>query len=118
MNPAFNNVYDLRFGFRWVNANTNSANSIAFGVDDVFLVGNFNQTSNPIDINVTYFSDSVICQGTYLTFGYEISDTLCGGQYLIELSDANGNFGNPTALWTTTMFYPNTSSFITILDPK
>ena len=118
MNPAFNNVYDLRFGFRWVNANTNSANSIAFGVDDIFLVGNFNQTSNPIDINVTYLSDSIICQGTYLVFGYEISDTLCGGQYLIELSDANGNFGNPTALWTTTMVYPNTSSFLTIQIPN
>jgi len=118
MNPAFNNVYDLRLGFRWVNTSSNSANSISFGVDDIFLVGNFNQTSNPIDINVTYLSDSVVCQGNYLIFGYEISDTLCGGQYLIELSDANGNFTNPTALWTTSMFYPNTSSFLMIQIPN
>ena len=118
MNPAFNNVFDLRFGFRWVNASSALPNSISFGVDDIFLVGNFNQTTNPIDINVTYLSDSVICQGTYLIFRYEISDTLCGGQYLIELSDANGNFANPTALWTTTMFYPNTSSLLMIQIPN
>ena len=114
MNPAFNNVFDLRFGFRWVNASSALPNSISFGVDDIFLVGNFNQTANPIDINVTYLSDSIICQGNFLIFRYEISDTLCGGQYLIELSDANGNFANPTALWTTTMFYPNTSSLLMI----
>ena len=118
MNPAFNNVYDLRFGFRWINTSSTLANSISFGVDDIFLVGNFNQTTNPIDINVTYLSDSVICQGNYLIFRYEISDTLCGGQYLIELSDANGNFANPTALWTTTMFYPNTSSTLMIQIPN
>ena len=118
MNPAFSNVFDLRFGFRWVNASSTLPNSISFGVDDIFLVGNFNQTSNPIDINVTYLSDSVICQGNYLIFRYEISDTLCGGQYLIELSDANGNFTNPTALWTTSMFYPNTSSLLMIQIPN
>ncbi|MBC8265895.1 MAG: gliding motility-associated C-terminal domain-containing protein [Flavobacteriales bacterium] len=118
MNPAFNNVFDLRFGFRWVNASSTLANSISFGVDDIFLVGNFNQTTSPIDINITYLSDSVICQGNYLIFRYEISDTLCGGQYLIELSDANGNFANPTALWTTSMFYPNTSSTLMIQIPN
>ena len=118
MNPAFSNVFDLRFGFRWVNTSSALPNSISFGVDDIFLVGNFNQTSNPIDINVTYLSNNVICQGNYLIFSYEISDTLCGGQYLIELSDANGNFANPTALWTNTMFYPNTSSFLMIQIPN
>jgi gliding motility-associated-like protein len=118
MNPAFNNVYDLRFGFRWVNASSTLANSISFGVDDIFLVGNFNQTSNPIDINITYLSDSVICQGNFFIFQFEISDTLCGGQYLIELSDANGNFANPTALWTTSLFYPNTSGMRVIQIPN
>ncbi|MEE2699749.1 MAG: gliding motility-associated C-terminal domain-containing protein [Bacteroidota bacterium] len=118
MNPAFNNVYDLRFGFRWVNASSTLANSISFGVDDIFLVGNFNQTTNPIDINITYLSDSVICQGNFLIFQFEISDTLCGGQYLIELSDANGNFTSPTALWTTSMFYPNTSGMRVIQIPN
>ncbi len=118
MNPAFNNVFDLRFGFRWVNASSTLANSISFGVDDIFLVGNFNQTTSPIDINITYLSNNIICQGNYLIFSYEISDTLCGGQYLIELSDANGNFANPTALWTTSMFYPNTSSTLMIQIPN
>jgi len=118
MNPAFSNVFDLRFGFRWVNVSSTLPNSISFGVDDIFLVGNFNQTANPIDINITYLSDSIICQGNFLIFRFEISDTLCGGQYLIELSDANGNFANPTALWTTSMFYPNTSSLRMIQIPN
>ncbi len=117
MNPAFNNVYELRFGFRWVNANSNSSTSIAFGVDDIFLIGNSNQTTNPIDVNVTYLSNTTICPGNNLTFRYEISDTLCGGQYLISLSDVNGNFTNPTAMWTHNLFYPNTSAYVFIQIP-
>ena len=117
-NPAFSDVFDLRFGFRWVNTSSVSINAISFGVDDIFIVGYFTQTSSPIDIHVTYLSNSVVCQGNYLVFRYEISDTLCGGQYLIELSDVNGNFANPTALWTTSMFYPNTSSTLMIQIPN
>ncbi|SVE06441.1 uncharacterized protein METZ01_LOCUS459295, partial [marine metagenome] len=82
------------------------------------IVGYITQTSTPIDIHVTYLSNNVVCQGNYLVFRYEISDTLCAGQYLIELSDVNGNFANPTALWTTSLFYPNTSSTLMIQIPN
>ena len=49
-NPAFANVNDLRFAFRWVNNNGPSIDSVAFAIDDINVVANFNTN---ITISVT-----------------------------------------------------------------
>lgn len=114
--PAFDNVDNLRFGFRWVNDASSGSDSIALGIDDIQIVGTFNSVSSPISIAVNYV-DPVVCPGDNLILGFELSDTLCDGSYTIEMSDAAGNFTPPLATWTSNLNYPATSSFLSLSIP-
>lgn len=111
--PAFSNVNDIRFGFRWENNLGFSPDSVAFAVDDI----NIAATNNP---NVTLIVDSVspnpVCQGGLLFIYWHLTDTLCDGTYEIELSDPNGNF-NTTNAWVASIFYPQTSGAFAIILP-
>ena len=88
---AFDNVDNLRFGFRWVNDASNGADSIALGIDDIQIVGTYNSVTSPITIDINYI-DPVVCPGDNLILGFQLSDTLCDGSYSIEMSDAAGKF--------------------------
>ncbi|MCF8298389.1 MAG: gliding motility-associated C-terminal domain-containing protein [Saprospiraceae bacterium] len=113
INPAFNNQASIRFGFRWFNNGTSPTN-IALGIDDIFLIGTYDSLTNPVNINITNIPDSV-CQGTNLVFSYTLSDTLCDGQYSIELSDSLGNFA--LLSWTFNKYSQSTSGTLAINIP-
>ena len=114
--PVFDNVDNLRFGFRWVNDASAVADSIALGIDDIQIVGTYNSVTSPITIDINYI-DPVVCPGDNLILGFQLSDTLCDGSYSIEMSDAAGNFSPPTASWSSNVNYPNTSSFLSLSIP-
>ncbi|MBI1192791.1 MAG: T9SS type B sorting domain-containing protein [Bacteroidetes bacterium] len=97
--PAFENVEDLQFGFRWVNNGGTSTESTSFSVDDVVLVATYDPVLNPIDIEITSLSPDPVCQASNLLLFWEISEPLCGGQYQIQLSAPGGTFpATPTSL--------------------
>ncbi|MFN9798549.1 MAG: hypothetical protein ACK54P_00910, partial [Bacteroidota bacterium] len=116
--PAFSDVGSLRFGFRWqqtpVSAGTPFSQS--FGVDDLNIVATYS-TTNPVTISVTNIQPNPVCQGSFLSFQFELSDTLCDGNYQIQLSNSSGNFPSPFGSWVTSMAYPQTTGGATIQLP-
>ena len=113
---AFNNAYDLRFAFRWINDANNSPNNIPFGIDDIHIVGVYDTVISAVTIDFTYI-DTVVCPGNGLLMSFALSDTLCSGSYHIEMSDQNGNFNPPTSTWITNINYPSISSFVSLSIP-
>lgn len=114
--PAFSDVGSLRFGFRWQNDNAAPPFSQSFSIDDIAIVASYS-TQNPVTIEITSIAPDPVCEGSYLTISYELSDTLCDGNYSIELSNGNGNFPSPFGSWVMPINYPTTSGTITILLP-
>ncbi len=112
--PAFSNVNDLRFGYRWVNNNGPSPDSVSFAIDDINVVGTL---SSNITIAVTSVAPNPVCQGGFLIINWQLSDTLCDGTYAIELSDQFGNF-TTTWAWVASIYYPQTSGVFAILLPN
>lgn len=111
--PAFSNVNDLRFGFRWENDNGPSPDSVAFAVDDINIAADNNPNVN---IVVDSVSPNPVCQGGLLYIYWHLTDTLCDGTYEIELSDQFGNFTTTNA-WVASIFYPQTSGIFAIILP-
>lgn len=115
--PAFSNVANLQFGFRWQNdAGANPSNE-SFGIDDINIVANNNLVS-PVTITVDSVSPMPVCQGTYLSVFYHLSDTLCNGTYQIELSTSAGTFPSSFSSWVVNMGYPQTNGFAYIQLPN
>ncbi|MCB9234833.1 MAG: gliding motility-associated C-terminal domain-containing protein [Bacteroidia bacterium] len=80
--PGFSNVQNLEFGFRWKNDATGGANTISVGIDDIYVVADYIPSS--VSINITNVPTQV-CQGLNIPLTFTLSDTLCSGQYLVEL---------------------------------
>ncbi|CAN5171292.1 hypothetical protein BH09BAC5_BH09BAC5_06670 [soil metagenome] len=112
-NPAFGNVTNLRFGFRWQNNNGPSPDSVAFAIDDINIVANY---SNNITITIDSVAPNPVCQLGLLLIYWRISDTLCDGTYAIDLSDQFGNFAAPNS-WVASIYFPQTSGVFAILLP-
>ena len=96
-NPAFENVLDLRFGFRWVNG-TDTVQNASFSIDDIIAVGTYDPINFPVSINITQVMPDPICQLNNLIIFYELSGALCAGIYEVQLSTPGGFFFNPTSL--------------------
>jgi len=111
--PAFANVHDLRFGFRWQNNSGASPDSVALAIDDINIVATSNATAN---IVVDSVSPNPVCQGGLLFIYWHLTDTLCDGTYAIDLSDAAGNF-NTANTWVAGINYPQMSGAFAILLP-
>ncbi len=94
--PAFENVANLRFGWRWVNDNGTSDAPASFGVDDIIAVATYDDVNNPVTISMTLVSPNPICQENDLFMIFDLSTPLCYGTYQFEISDSTGNFANPT----------------------
>ncbi len=116
-NPAFSNVGNLRFGFRWENDNGSTPNSEAFAVDDINIVASYD-VINPVTITIDSVSPGSVCQGTYFKIYYTLSDSLCDGTYSIELSNSLGNFPSTFNSWVTTIPYPQTTGIIGLQLPN
>lgn len=63
--PAFNNQVDIRFAFRWVN-NSGAVESVPFSIDDIIVVGTYDDVNNPVTIDITSVSPDPVCQGGIL----------------------------------------------------
>lgn len=98
--PAFNNVTNLRFGFRWVNNAGTPSGTISLGIDEVFLAGKEDQINRPtitIADVIPSPPDSVCLQYPFYVL-IRLSQTLCAAGYRMELSDPFGSFSTPTDL--------------------
>lgn len=91
-NPAFDNQQDVRFGFRWRNTSNGSAPSMSLAIDDIIVVGTYDNINSPVTINVPSVAPNPICQGAFLSIQYALSAPLCAGTYAIEMSNSAGNF--------------------------
>lgn len=111
--PAFANVNDIRFGFRWQNTPGASPDSVSFAIDDIIVVGEYN---NVVDIVVDSVVPNPVCQGGFLYIYWHLTDTLCDGTYAIDLSGPTGIF-NTTNAWVANINYPQTSGAFAILLP-
>lgn len=115
--PAWSNVGNLTFGFRWQNNAGAPPNTMSFAVDDVTVVATYS-VSDPVTINVTAVSPNPVCQGSFVSISYELSAPLCDGNYQIELSNAAGNFPSPFGSWVMPINYPTTSGTVTVQIPN
>lgn len=93
---AFDDVANLRFGFRWINDAGTPPSGSSFAVDDIIAVGTYDPVNFPIDINVTNVIPSTACQEDNVYIFFSLSEPMCYGNYQAEISDANGNFSNAT----------------------
>lgn len=116
-NAAFDNVNDLRFGFRWKNDNSANINSASFAIDDIIVVGNYDNVNNPITIEIKQAFPSPICRLNNLILEYELSQPLCNGTYQIELSNSGGSFNNPISLGVFGVGSLDSTGFIAVQIP-
>jgi gliding motility-associated-like protein len=113
--PAFGNVNDIRFGFRWMNTSGPSPDSVAFAVDDINIAATYNNFAAMLTVDSV--APNPVCQGGFLIIYWHLSDTLCDGTYAIDLSDQFGNFSNPST-WVANIYYPQTSGAFYIILPS
>jgi len=115
--PAFEDVADLRFAFRWVNDNSGGTNTMSFAVDDIIAVGTYDALINPVDITIDFISPDPVCKLSTLIVGWSLSDPLCEGIYQIELSNAAGLFAAPISLGVFTILAEDTTGAIAVTIP-
>jgi gliding motility-associated-like protein len=97
IDPIFDNKSSVRIGFRWTNNSTNTTFKPSFAIDDIRIVGNFDNSLVGITIDTLQLVP--VCQNFNFLAYFHLSNPLCGdGFYQVELSNAAGNFNNPTNL--------------------
>ncbi|MBC8045325.1 MAG: gliding motility-associated C-terminal domain-containing protein [Fimbriimonadaceae bacterium] len=115
--PVFENVQDLRFGFRWVNDDAGGDKTISFGIDDIIAVGTYDDATAGIDITIDYVFPDPVCALNTLIIGWSLSDPLCDGTYEVELSGPGGTFGSPDGLGVFTIFANDTVGAVAVIIP-
>lgn len=115
--PIFEDAEDLRFGFRWVNDDAGGDKTISFGIDDIIVVGTYDDAISPVDINIDFVFPDPVCQLNSLIIGWSLSDPLCEGTYEVELSDAGGTFGTPDGLGVFTIGSLDTIGAVSVTIP-
>ena len=110
----FSDAVDLRFGFRFV-SEQNNGTGMGFGIDNLQIVADYDE-DDPVTITVTSVPE-VFCEGEPLSFTFELSDTLCTDNYLIELSNSMGEFPG-VANWSSTFQYPITAGTFSLGFPS
>lgn len=95
--PAFSNQATLRFGFRFNNGTTLSAQDPAFAVDDVRITST---AAAPPAITMGALTGGLsYCAGTQLNVAYSITGSFTAGNtFTAQLSDAAGSFAAPVAI--------------------
>lgn len=115
--PDFENVEDLRFGFRWTNDDAGGDKTISFGIDDIIIVGTYDDVISPVDITIDYVFPDPVCALNTLIVGYSLSAPLCDGTYEIQLSSSSGTFDTPAGLGVFTIFAPDTVGAVAVVIP-
>ena len=117
-NPAFANVANLRFGWRWINDNGTNAAPASFGIDDIIAVATYDDVNNPVTITMGQIFPNPICQENDLIMFFDFSTPLCYGSYQFEISDATGSFANPTNFGYSINLANTTNSVVSLPLPE
>ncbi len=115
---AFQDVEDLRFGFRWVNDASTDTASISFSLDEIQVVASYDSSDANIGISIPLVLGTPVCQGETFFFQYAINQPLCNGVYRLEISNRNGGFVNPTNLGTVSLGPLDTLGFFSVPLPN
>jgi len=121
----FINKNNLSFAWKWTNDGINSGDQLPFGIDDIIIVGEYDQNMPSSDIIAISMNPDTVCHeetvDNFMEFFFTLTDSLCPGSYAIILSDSNCDFNNSTALSTfgTGTLLPNINYVVsgTILIP-
>jgi PKD repeat protein len=98
--PAFNGVADLRFAFRFVNNQSNSALDPGFSIDDIVVEGTPMSSQTVTTGTVSNLS---VCAGQTVQVPYSITGAFTvGNVFTAQLSDASGSFLLPTPIGSVT----------------
>ena len=96
--PAFSNQATLRFGFRFHNAISASAQDPGFGIDDVRITI---AEAVPNSIGAGTINPVAYCQGAAMSVPFVAQGIYTAGNiFSAELSDAAGSFAPPTVIGT------------------
>jgi len=114
-NPAFDNINNLRFGFRWLNDTQAGRDTSAWAIDDINVVATYDSINHPVTISMS--TAASVCQGQFLYAHFKLSDTLCDGTYTLQLSNAVGSFTTPVLSWVDYIYYPQDSGVIPVQIP-
>lgn len=97
IDPIFDNQSNVRIGFRWTNNSSGVLLNPSFAIDDIRIVGNFDNSL--VGITMDTLQLVPVCQNFNFLAYFNLTNPLCGtGFYQVELSNAFGNFSNPTLL--------------------
>lgn len=116
--PAFANVANLRFGWRWTNESGINASPASFGIDDVIAVATYDQVNNPVTITMGTVTPNPICQENDLLMFFNLSTPLCYGTYQFQISDASGSFANPTGFGYSVNLTNQTTGIVNLPLPQ
>lgn len=88
----------LRFGFRFVNGTTTSAQDPGFGVDDVSI-----SIPEPVELGLITQdpTSTTYCEGSSITVPFAVAGTWSVGNiFTAQLSNASGSFAQPVTIGT------------------
>jgi gliding motility-associated-like protein len=104
-NPAFDNISNLRIGFRWQNNAGAGSDTSAFAIDDISIVATSGSSSGTI---TTMVSPDTVCAdaNASVLLSFTLSDSLCDGTYAIDLVDS---VNNVVSGWTGYGYSPTTN---------
>lgn len=93
---AFNNINDLRFGFRWTNGSIDTVQTTSVGIDGIRIVGKYAPIKYKIQLKMGDIIPSTVCKGKEVLLLIRNPVPLCGdGFYRVEMSNEFGSFANP-----------------------
>ncbi len=111
----FINHNDLRIAFVW-NNNGTSADLMSWAIDDIVIIGEWDVNAPTVEINAQFFTPNPVCHEFYGSSAYyfSVTDSLCPGTYVIQVSDSNGDFTNAQNLWqfTAGALYTGTTWYV------
>ena len=112
--PRFNGLQNLQFGFRWINKGADTTKDVSWGIDDIIVVGQYVSDSggNAASFHIDSVDPTPICQNGNLNITFTLNPPLCDGNYIVYLSDSNGNFANKTNLEYAYTIGPYSTSWV------
>ncbi|MEX1132198.1 MAG: hypothetical protein WEC15_03145 [Flavobacteriales bacterium] len=94
--PEFSGHATLRFGFRFVNGSTTSAQDPGFGIDDVRITS---AAAAPSTVSTGLASPTAVCQSGTINIPYTVSGSFGPANiFTAELSNATGGFAAPVVI--------------------
>lgn len=112
-NEAFDNVNDLRFGFRWTNTSTAASPTVSFGVDGIRVVGIYSPEFYNVRLEIDSITPNPVCRGDGMLLFFSNPVPLCGtGFYEVQFSNEFGDFTNYTSLGIFQLNNENTNQIL------